>query len=142
MGKAGLTIVEVMVAACVMALALTTSITTMQQGFNAIDTARCTTLAAQILQSTMENLRLQNWSQISTYAASQTVDISTIYGTNLPASKNFACTLVVADVTGQTNMKQITLTVTWSGLNGRSHSLNTTSYYGKNGLYDYFYTSH
>ena len=63
-----------MMAAIVMALGITTCITTLQYGMRAIDTARNMTLAAQIMQSQMEILRLQNWSQISALPASATVD--------------------------------------------------------------------
>jgi type II secretory pathway pseudopilin PulG len=138
------TIVEVAMAAMVMALVLTTSITTLQHGFNAIDTARSTTLATQILQSSMENVRLLNWSQVSAIPASppQDVGLGTIYGTGLPTSKEFACTISAADVSGQTNMKRITLTVSWTGLDRRRRSLNSTCFYCQNGLYDYFYTAH
>ena len=50
LGRGGFTIVEVMAAAVVMALAITTSITTLQRGFLALDSARNLTMAGQILQ--------------------------------------------------------------------------------------------
>lgn len=131
-----------MMAVFVMAFALATSLTTLQFGYTALDTARSTTLAAQVVQSTMENLRLQNWSQIDAYSASQKMDIADMFGTQLPAAKNYACVLNVSDVTGQTEIKKLVVEVTWTGLDGRSHKLSSTSYYGKNGLYDYFYTAH
>ncbi len=126
----------------VMAFALATSLTTVQFGYNALDTARSTTLATQIVQSTMENLHLQNWSTISAYSASQPVDLSTVFGGSLPAAKHYACTLYVSDVSGQADMKHLTVEVSWTGLDGRTHQLSTTSFYAKDGLYDYFYTVH
>ena len=53
----GFTIVEVMMAAIVMAFAITTSITTMQRAFLAIDAARGVTYAGQIMQSELEKMR-------------------------------------------------------------------------------------
>ncbi|MDE3084384.1 MAG: prepilin-type N-terminal cleavage/methylation domain-containing protein, partial [Verrucomicrobiota bacterium] len=47
--QGGFTILEVMMAAFVMALVLATSLIVIQRGFQAIDTARYTTLAGQIL---------------------------------------------------------------------------------------------
>ena len=126
----------------VLAFAIMTSLTTLQSSYAAIDTARCTTLAAQIIQSTMENLRLKNWTTINALASSQTIDMATIYGSALPVSKNFTCTLKASDVTGQPNMKQLVVEVAWTGLDGRSHLLDSMAYYAKDGLYDYFYTAH
>ena len=140
--RSGYTIVEVMMAVFVMAFALATSLTTLQRGFFALDNARSTTLAAQIMQSTMENLRLQNWSQVAAYDKEQKVDIGTIFGSQLPPAKEFSCVLQVEDAPSQIDMKQLTVVVTWKGLDERYHSLNSVSYYGKNGLYDYFYTAH
>ena len=57
---AGPAIAEVMMAAAVMALVITTSITTMQRTFLAIDVARGTSYAAQIMQSEFEKMRLQS----------------------------------------------------------------------------------
>ena len=131
-----------MMAVFVMAFALATSLTTLQRGYMALDNARSTTLAAQVVQSTMENLRLQNWSQIAAYDKEQKVDIASIFGSQLPATKEFSCVLRVVDAPSQTDMKELTVEVTWKGLDERYHSLNSISYYGKNGLYDYFYTAH
>src|SRR5687767_13562685 len=59
------TIVEVMMAASVMVLAISSSLIVLQQALRAVDTARYTTLAGQILQSQMEKLRLLNWEQMT-----------------------------------------------------------------------------
>ncbi|OHE79133.1 MAG: hypothetical protein A3G75_04030 [Verrucomicrobia bacterium RIFCSPLOWO2_12_FULL_64_8] len=138
----GFSLVELMMAVFVMAFAIMTSLTTLQSSYSAIDTARCTTLAAQIIQSTLENLRLKNWTTINALGASQSIDISTIYGSALPASKNFTCTLKAIDVSGQPNLKQLVVEVAWTGLDGRAHLRDSMTYYAKDGLYDYFYTAH
>ena len=96
-------------------------------------------------------LRLQNWSQISALPASATIDpaatISSGTSTSLDTLLNtvanrFTCTRSVADVSGRTNMKEITLTVTWRGIDYRQHSVSYKLRYAKNGISDYFYTSH
>src|SRR3990172_864282 len=99
--RSGYTIVEVLLAVFVMAFALATSLTTLQRGYMALDNARSTTLAAQVVQSTMENLRLQNWSQIAAYDKEQKVDIASIFGSQLPATKEFSCVLRVVDAPSQ-----------------------------------------
>src|SRR4051794_27675334 len=74
----GFTIFEVMAAAIVMAFAIATSITTLQRGYRTIDLARSTTIAGQLLQSVMEDLRLQTWAQITT--------LQTAAGNGVPAT--------------------------------------------------------
>src|SRR3954466_11599992 len=61
----GFTIFELSMAVMVMAFALATSLTVIQMGFRAMDTARNTTIAAQLLQSVMEDLRMLPWSATS-----------------------------------------------------------------------------
>jgi Tfp pilus assembly protein PilV len=148
----GFTILEVAMGAMVMLLAVSTSITVLQRGYQSLDDARNTTLATQVLQSLMEDLRLNNWTQVTALQAAAnngtagnvTIDSSfTGYSTTAANMlSDFVCTRTITDVSGQANMKMLTLGVTWVGYNGSSHSLSFSSYYGKNGLYDYFYTTH
>ena len=148
--RGGFTILEVATAASVLALALATSLTVLQMGFRALDTARSTTLAGQILQSVMEDLRMLPWD-----ATSPQSSISALQATNNNVPGNIslnasftggdpAATAIINRFTLKRNitdidsvMKQIELTATWTGIDGRSHSLNALSYYGKQGLYDY-----
>lgn len=139
--KSGFTIIEVAVAAFVMALTISGSIVVLQQGFKSLDNARNTTLASQIIQSEMERIRLLNWSELP---ASGNIVLTTIFpsGTTTDALRaRFTATRTCADVTGKEGeMKDITITVTWTGLDNRPHTRSTTGNYCKNGLYDYYYT--
>jgi hypothetical protein len=139
---------EVLMATFVMALAISSSITTLQVGYRSIDTARNMTLAGQILQSMIEDIRLKQWTEINAMAATTTGAISTFdtsgsftgFSTTAARMLNrFTFTRTVADVTGQTGMKRIVLTATWKGVDGRSSSVNYTTFYAQNGLYDYYY---
>src|SRR3954470_6743869 len=62
---AGFTIVEVGITAMVLLLCLSSAIVTIGQGYKAVDNARYTTLAGQILQSQMEKLRMLTWAQLT-----------------------------------------------------------------------------
>jgi Tfp pilus assembly protein PilV len=141
--QTGFTIVEVMMAALVMAFAISTSITTMQRGYRALDTARNITIAGQIMQSEFEKMRLRDWSVIDAYTgttaspAAVTVDAS--FTSNAFIGTRF--TMTRSNTLLRAGMRQITLTVTWRNYDGRSLSRSYTSYYGQNGLYDYFYNS-
>lgn len=59
------TIVGVLAAAGVMAFAITTSITVMQQSLPAVDTARNIGYASQFMQCELEKMRLRPWTTIS-----------------------------------------------------------------------------
>src|SRR3954471_12782851 len=84
------TIVEVAIAAGVLALVLSTSIITLQSGFRTLDVARGTTLASQILQSEMERLRMKSWTDINAMPASETIDGATFFTTNSDVAGKFS----------------------------------------------------
>jgi len=143
----GFTIVEVGVAAIVLVLCIVSSMTVLQRGFVSIDNARYTTLAGQILQSQMEKLRLLTWAQLTDATngpptnGAFTPDISS--GTS-GLLGNFTCSQIITAAPSpfNTTMKDITLTATWRGSDGRSRSLTYFTRYGQNGLSDFFYTTH
>jgi Tfp pilus assembly protein PilV len=137
----GFTIMEVTMATFVMALGIATSIIALQTGFKQIDVARGDTLAAQIMQSEIERLRLLSWTAITALDGEQKVDLSTMFTSNAAiVSKYTVVRTVKADDARPSDVRNITLTVTWSSYDGRSHSRTFTTIYAKNGLYDYYYT--
>ena len=138
----GLTIVEVMMATAVMALAIATSIAAMQRGFFSLDTARKLTTAGQILQCEIEKMRMVKWAEINAYPAMlEPMTLDPIFATNPATASHFTLRRDVTAVPTATGvgMKQITFTVTWKSYDGRALSRNYTTYYGEHGLYDYYY---
>lgn len=141
----------------VLALGIATSLTALQYGMRQVDTARSMTLAGQIMQSEMEILRLQNWSQIvalQTAQASPTTPTAidpattitsgtstTLDATLTTIANRFVCTRLIED-TSKTEMKLITLAVSWNGIDGRAHNLRFQTRYARNGLSDYLYVAH
>lgn len=139
-GKA-FTIVEVMMASTVMAFALSTSVLVIMGGFKSIDVARNMTLASQVLQSEMERIRLMDWGDIHALQGQQNVDLATVFTSNTAIAARFSLVRTVSDVTDKIGeMKLIVLQATWTNSSGRSVSRSFTTYYTKNGLYDYYYT--
>lgn len=139
------TLVEAAISATVMAMVIAGAIGVIQSGFRAMDNARNTTLAAQIIQSEMERIRLLNWSEVSALGASSSVNLDDIFPSDdsITASlrSRFTAARSCTTVSGTDDeMKSITITVTWTGIDKISHSRSTTTYYCKNGLYDYYYT--
>jgi prepilin-type N-terminal cleavage/methylation domain-containing protein len=135
---AGFTLVEVMIAAIVLVLGITTAITTLQRGFQALDTARQTTYASQVMQSELERLRLKSWAQLQAVQESgeTAVTVAALTGT----TGSFRCTRTIRDL--KTDMKEITLVAVWNGYDGRPHTVSYITRYARSGLYDYFYTAH
>jgi hypothetical protein len=130
-----------MVAAGVMAIVLASSVTTMQSAFLALDAARNVTSAGQIMQSEFEKMRLKDWATISAYTAGPVeVTIDSSFTSNPAIGNRFTLTRSVAEV--HTDMKSITLTIAWKSYDGRPYSRSYQTYYGRNGLYDYFYNSY
>lgn len=138
----------------VMALAIATSVTTLNSGFQMIDTARNTTIAAQLMQSVMEDLRLLPWdasnpgaSSITALQATNngvagnvTLDSSFTAGDAVAAAMvaRFTITRTINDVSGQIGMKEIILNVQWTGIDGRTHTLSYSGYYAQDGIHDFY----
>jgi hypothetical protein len=146
----GFTIVEVCLATFVMVFGIASSLIVMQTGFKALDVARDSTLASQIMQSEIERIRLLPWNNVSTAAvdsicelpASETVPLSTMFTANATLAAKFTVTRTVAsDGSRPDDVRYITIEVGWKSYDGRSHARSFTTMYVKNGLYDYYYTS-
>jgi Tfp pilus assembly protein PilV len=135
----GFTIVEVMIAAIVLVLVLTSAITTLQRGLRAVDTARGLTHASQVMQSELERLRLKSWTQIQELqdSGNTQVDAAAVPGGSVTA---FSCERLIRDL--KADMKEITLESTWRSSDGRPQSARIITRYSKSGLYDYLYTAH
>jgi hypothetical protein len=145
--QAGFTIMEVAMAAAVMALAISTSIVVMSRGFNNLDSARCFSYASQIMQSELEKMRLTKWGN-GTAAGNGTEGV-TAYSTSLTTLPIDASFTTAGDVGSRmtmtriaenvhTGMIKVTLRISWKTIDGRSLSRSYVTYYGQNGLYDYF----
>lgn len=129
-------------ATVVLALVITTSITTLQRAFLSLDFARKVTLAGQIMQSEFEKMRLEDWAAVSAYPASADITgpVKASFAASSSITNSFTIRRDVVDV--RADMKQITLVTTWRTYDGRTLTRSYTTYYGQNGLYDYFYNSY
>lgn len=130
------TLVEVAVTVFVLALAITTSITTLQRAFSTLDTARSISIASTILQSEMEKERLFDWATVSRTTYQPTLDAT--YLRSPVTAGRFTLSRTVAPVAGRTGQIQVTLTVRWTGYDGRSLSRSFTTYFTQGGLNDFF----
>jgi type II secretory pathway pseudopilin PulG len=148
---AGFTLVEVLMATFVMLFAISSSILVMQSGFRSLDTARKTTLAAQIMQSEMERMRMLSWSRVEALIGPEPakIDIATIFPQNTSAEiqlfnemdRTFTRTRTATYLPGSDNeIIKIDIAVSWRGIDGVLHERTSSTRYCKNGLYNYYYT--
>lgn len=136
--RRGFTILEVGIASMIMAMGISTSILVIQRGFAMLDTARNITTAGQIMTSQMEQYRMLDWATVSAYPeTATTLSLDSIFSGSNTVTTRFALTRSVA--TPATDIRQITLTITWTGYDGRSISRSMTTYYARYGLHDYIY---
>ncbi|WP_414660668.1 type IV pilus modification PilV family protein [Horticoccus sp. 23ND18S-11] len=133
----GFSIVEVIMAVSVLAMVLTTSVTTMQRAFLNLDSARNLETACRILQCEIEKERMLTWSQINDVSYVPTLGSS--FAGNPAIAGRFSLARSVATVPNHGgNMIQVTVTATWRSYDGRPQDRSYTTYYGKDGLYAYF----
>jgi hypothetical protein len=183
----GFTIMEVALAATVLALTLVGMIGVIDSGTEMLDLSRKQTLADQILHSEIDQLRLQSWSVISgepppnatsaSFYSSTQVGYSgtaglvnfyppgghgypastTLNASNDPSFARFVAiypqaatiftltrTVTCLKPSQQNNyptayassplLLQVTFTITWNGVTGRSYSRTSTTLVGQNGL--------
>lgn len=141
-----MTMAEVLIAAVLLGFVIMSSLTALSQAYAFTRHARMVTLASQITQSVMEDLRLRNFANLKTYAA-QTQPVS--FASTL-ASERFASNFttgfnltgnfstIVASSSGQLGKIAVTLTVSWPE-QGSSFHRSLTTYFGEKGLSDYYY---
>lgn len=138
------TLVEVLVATTIMGVGMASAAVCLQVGLRALDTARATTLVAQVLQDEAERLRLENWIAIDALPAEEEIfnpAPAQFAGTpfaEMVASGRLAITRSVQDVPGFADMKEITLRAEWTDLGG-SHGRALRLRYAKGGVSDYYY---
>ncbi len=144
--RQGFTLVEVMMAAFVLVFMLLSTLAALQVGFGVLDTARNTTLAGQVIQSEIEDIRLRPWISLP---ASGTIDLAQSIGSGLSSaeraalSNRFTATRTIEGVTGrEADFKRVAVAVSWADYSGRTHVRRYETLLGRNGLSDYFVTIH
>ena len=138
--------IEVLIASTLLVFTIGSAISALSAGLGYARHARMTTLANQITQSAMEQLRLANYSTISTYAAqAQPVSFDDIIaldnfasGFTAGMSVQVHFTTLAASGPGALGKTQLTITTTWPE-NGVTYARKTTSIFTEKGMSDYIY---
>src|SRR3954466_14416919 len=135
--RRGMTMAEVLIAAVLLGFVIMSSLTALSQAYAFTRHARMITLAGQIVQSVMEDLRLRNFNELKTYAA-QTQPVSfastlaserftSAFTTGFSLTGNF--TTLVASSSSQLGKISVNLSVSWTE-QGSIFTRNLTTYFG------------
>jgi hypothetical protein len=137
----------------VLALTLVGMIQVIDSGSEMLDLSRKQTIAAQILHSEIDQLRLQSWATVTSYPAGPT-PFTTALGPSydpiiagiaqqLGGTFPYAVTRTVTCIQPPANpfpyavqplLLQVTFTIGWTGVTGHSYTRTSTTYVGQNGL--------
>jgi len=134
--KGGFTLAEAMIGVMILGLTLASCLMSVRVMFHQAENVRYNGLASQVLQSEMENLRLMNWAQIQTLTTG-TFEMDEEYHDS-PAQA-FVRQRIVTEITP--DLRQITLTVEWTGQNGVTSTRLYSTFFSRHGLNDYYYRS-
>jgi type II secretory pathway pseudopilin PulG len=142
--RAAFTLIEVMMAFTILIAGLCGGLASLQSGFKSIDSARCSTLAAQIMQSQIERLRLLNWTDLSgnigTNTAIPVIDLVPASATDIAG--RFTLTQTIQPDPSRSGIVDIKLNVAWTNLGNIPQTRSFVTRYAKNGLYDYYFSRH
>ncbi len=141
-----MTVVEVCIAATVVLIGVVGLIQALTIGAAMLETSRSQTLAAQIIQHEIGQLRLLDWDDTGTAAANADIlaletDASYALLSSKPdahpyktVAPTFSVKKTVSDV--QTDLRRVVLSVQWtSKVTGRVYTRTGETYLGKNGLH-------
>jgi len=142
----GATIIEVVIAATLLSFIILGALVAISRGMTMTHHARMITLSGQVLQSAIEDLRLQNYTVIAGYAAqSQPVDFTPSITTEL-LSSNFTqsmslearFTTLHASTTTELGLIAAEITIHWTEA-GVPFTRSARTSFSEKGLSDYIY---
>ena len=137
----GFTLLEAALGATILAVGMAGMIEALALGAEMLDTAQKQTLAAQIVQAEVEYLRMQTWttiqslpasapaSNLSTYTDFSSTSLATVAGTAVQFSR-----IVTTPDALFPNLRQITMTVSWTSITGKHHTRSCNAYISKYGI--------
>lgn len=156
-GVLAFSIVEALVAACIVGVLFVSLYAGITAGFGALNSSRENLRATQVLIDKAETLRLYSWNQIATFGTSTSYIPSTFSESFFPATTNYSESTVSTNATGSgftyygvvsiansgftenysNSMKRVTITVNWT--NGVARSQTLTTFVGQYGIQNYIY---
>lgn len=139
--RAAFSLVEVMVAAGIMAAGITSTLIALQMGIGMYENARSADIAVQALEDEAERLRLLNWAELKALPDEANFDMPTYLIDAKTDPDRFTFHRKIEDLNGSDAAKRIRLHVEWHSMKGRHQERMLYLIYTEGGLYDYFYGS-
>jgi prepilin-type N-terminal cleavage/methylation domain-containing protein len=134
-GRAGFTLVEVIVSMTIFTMVISGGLTGVRQGFELVDSSRHRTRVSQLLQSEIESLRTLSWEEIEALPASATIDIDTQFET----SAHDTYTVKRAIIAEEDDLARVELSVTYTTQSQKAVTLKCLTYFTQGGVNDYYY---
>lgn len=142
------TIVEVVVATVIIAIAGAGVITSVNYGLFIMQMARENARASQIMLERLESVRLYNWAEVTNagYVPTTFTDVYDPQAATNSQGAVYSGTLTVADPvfsstspSYSTSMRQFTVNLQWTTNGKVPHNRSLTTYVAKDGLQNYVY---
>lgn len=156
-GFRAFSIIEALVAACIVGVLFVSLYAGITAGFGALNSARENLRATQVMIDKMETLRLYSWTQVSTFGSSTSYIPSTFTEYFFPTTTNYSSSTVVTGAVGSgfvyygtveitnsgfsqnysNSVKVVNITLRWTNGVARSQSMST--YTAQYGIQNYIY---
>jgi type II secretory pathway pseudopilin PulG len=139
------TLVEVIIATCILAIMAAAIISAINYGMFAMRLARENARATQIMLENLESIRLYNWDEVNQvgYVPQNFTNVYDPQGQIGNQGPTYFGTMTVSNVgfstTYNTNMKQFTVTLQWNTFGRVNHSRQLSTYVARDGLQNYVY---
>ncbi|MEX0332128.1 MAG: prepilin-type N-terminal cleavage/methylation domain-containing protein [Puniceicoccaceae bacterium] len=139
-GKAGFTLVEVMIGMVLMAIVFTAAFGSYFLGMRIIQDAREEVRASQIIQSELERLRTKNWAQLTDMYNNNPVEFFEPQGTFVKQyAKDYTAYRIVQKHPDSKPMYWVVVVVRWTNSRNVLVYQLFTTVFTQDGLNDYYY---
>lgn len=143
--KKAFTLVEVVIAVAVIAVAFSGFYLNLGQGFATMDESRENLRATQILSQQMEIIRLYTWTQINTsgFVPTNFTAAFNPVGSHVTNGPVFNGTITITNTSMTENYASnhvlVTVALNWTSANNISHHRQMSTIVSQYGLHNYFY---
>lgn len=135
----GFSLVEILMAVFVLGTVVASTLMALRAGFSTIELARDNTMAAQILQSEMENLRMMSWTELDALPEDEGFQVGEDFD---PAvAGRYSASRSVSEDAARPGMKEVELEIRWTTAAGTEHTRVYRTLFSKEGLNDYYYVT-
>lgn len=132
--RSGFTLIEGMIGVFLLSVTVAACLMSLRVMFLQMENVRNNSLASQILQSEIENLRLLDWAKVAVLESGE-FDMDEEFADT--HARDFERRLIVREM--HPNLREVTLEVEWTGVGGAVSARRYVTYFSRNGLHDYDY---